>query len=148
MAVKTMTNAAMTYWPRTGVIKLGEEEVKDIAAADELVTGDSRVSKEDGDDAEHASSLAIPCFQQIGNRELGEFACARRDEVNKQQTSPSAPGLPQRREAMPIGVLRAAQQRARPYPTTEKRENQHKRRQRTPGDKIVGFGPDISKAAQ
>ena len=77
MAVKTMTKAAMMNWPRTGADDVGEDEVEDVAAADELVAGDGGVGEEDGDDAEDARGLVVAGFEEVGDGELGELARAR-----------------------------------------------------------------------
>ena len=45
----------------------------------------------------HAAGYRL---EQVGDGELSEFACPRRDEINEQQPGPSAGRLPQRGEAM------------------------------------------------
>jgi len=97
--------------------ELREDQVQDIAAAYELVAGDGRIGEQDRDDTKDAGGLVVARFEQVGNGELRELASARRDEIDQQQPGPSAASLPQRREAVAIGVLRAAEQRARPDPT-------------------------------
>src|SRR6516225_4172781 len=69
---------------------IGKDEMEYIAAALELVAGDSDVSEEDGEGAENASGLVVAGFEQIGKRKLGEFAGARGDEVDQQKAQPSA----------------------------------------------------------
>ena len=60
----------------------GEDEVEDVAAADELVAGDGSVGEENGDDPQDAGSLVVPGLEQVGDGELGEFARARSDKVD------------------------------------------------------------------
>ena len=114
--------------------------MQDVAAADELIAGDRGVGEEDGDDAEHARGLVVARFEQVGDGELRELAGARSDEVDEQQTGPSAGGLPQRGEAVLVGVLCAAEQRAGADPTGEQREDENERRKRAAGDEVVGLG--------
>ena len=89
-----------------------KNQVKNIAAADQLVTGDRRIGKEDRNDSQHPSRLVIPGFQQVGDGELGEFSSPRSDEIDEQQPGPTAAPLPQCGEAMLVGILRAPQQRS------------------------------------
>ena len=79
-------------------------------AADKSVAGDGGVSEQNSDDAEHTRGLVVSGFEQVGNGELGELACARRDEVDQQQPGPAAAALPERYEAMSVGIFRAPQQ--------------------------------------
>ena len=128
--------------------EVGEDEVENVSAADELIAGDGGVGEEDGDDAEHAGGLVVASFEQIGDGELRELARARRDEVDEQQTGPAAAALPERGEAVLVGVLRAAEQRARADPAREQRKDQDKRGQRAPGDEVVGLGLDLAEARE
>ena len=89
-----------------------EDEVQDVSAADELIAGDGGVGEEDGDDAEDAGGLVVAGFEQVGDGELRELAGAWSDEVDERESSPSAGGLPEGGEAVAVGVLCAAEQRA------------------------------------
>ena len=116
MAVKRMTKPARMIFAEVGADDGGEDEVENVAAADELVAGDGGVGEEDGDDAEDAGGLVVAGFEQVGNGELGELAGAGRDEVDKQEPGPAAGPLPQSGKAMFIGIFRAAEKRARANP--------------------------------
>src|SRR6202035_458229 len=87
----------------------GEDEVENVAAADELVARDRRVGEEDSDDAEDAGSLVVSGFEQVGDGELGELAGARRDEVDEQKASPATGSLPQRGKAVSVGIFRTGE---------------------------------------
>ncbi len=88
-----------------GSDEVGEDEVQDVAAADELVAGDCGIGQDDGHDAEDAGGLAVAGFEQVGDGELGELAGAGRDKVDEQQPGPSSGALPERDEAVVVGVL-------------------------------------------
>ena len=116
----------------------GEDEVEDVSAADELVAGDGGVGEEDGDDAEDAGGLVVAGFEQVGDGVLGEAAGARRDEVDEGEAGPSSGGLPERGEAVAVGVLGAAEQRAGADPGAEQGEDEDEGGQRAAGDEVVG----------
>ena len=84
-----------------------------VAAALELVAGDAHISEEDGNSAQHPRRLVVADLEQVGQRELREFARAGRDEVDEQQPQPSARRLPQRGKTVLVGVLRPGKQRSR-----------------------------------
>src|SRR5258708_416740 len=67
-----------------------KDQVQDVAAADELVTGDSGVGEEYGNDAEDARSLVITSLKQVGNGELGELPRAWSNEIDENKTGPTA----------------------------------------------------------
>src|SRR5260370_42085932 len=90
----------------------GEDEVKNVAAADELVACDGSVGEEDGDDAQDAGDLAVTRFEQVGDGELGELAGAGRDEVNEQKACQAAGSLPESSEAVSVGIFRTGEERA------------------------------------
>ena len=127
---------------------VGEDEVKDVSAADELVAGDGGVGEEDGDDAEDARGLVVARFEQVGDGVLGEAAGARGDEVDEGKAGPSTGGLPEGGEAVAIGVLRAAQQRAGADPRTEQGEDEDEGGQRAAGDEVIGAGVDLAQAGE
>ena len=114
--------------------------MQDVAAADELIAGDRGVGEEHGDDAEHAGGLVVAGFQEIRDGELRELAGARRDEIDEGEAGPSAGGLPERGEAVVVGVLRAAEQRARADPAGEQCEDENECGKRAAGDEVVGLG--------
>ena len=93
-----------------GADGLGEDEVEDVSAADELVAGDGGVGEQDGDDAEDAGGLVVAGLEQVGDGVLGEFAGAGRDEEDEQESGPSAGGLPEGDEAVAIGVFGSAEE--------------------------------------
>src|SRR6185437_2469881 len=86
-----------------------EDEVQDVAAADELVAGDGCIGEENGQDTKHARGLVVARLQQIGDGELRELSGPWSDEIDERETSPSARGLPQGGEAVFVGVLCAAE---------------------------------------
>ena len=86
--------------------------MEDVSAADELVAGDGGVGEEDGDDAEDAGGLVVAGFEQVGDGVLREAAGAGGDEVDEGEAGPSSGGLPERGEAVAVGVFGAAEQRA------------------------------------
>ncbi len=104
-----------------------------VAAALELVAGDADVGKEDGNGAQHARRLVVAGFQKIGQRELREFARARRNEVDQQQPQPAPGRLPERGKAVLVGVLRPGEEAPRADPRGQQREHQHHGRQRPSG---------------
>ena len=65
-----------------------------IAAAFELIAGDSDIGEKNCDRPENTGGLVIARHKQVGQGELGKFAGARRDEVDKQQRQPASCGLP------------------------------------------------------
>ena len=97
---------------KVGADDRGEDEVENVAAADELITGNGGVSEKNGDHAEDAGRLVITGLKQIRNGELRELPCAWRDEVDKQKPGPAACGLPQSGKAMLICIFRTGKQRA------------------------------------
>ena len=115
----------------------GEDEVENVAAADELVAGDGGVGEEDGDDAEDAGGLVVAGLEQVGDGELCEFAGAGRDEVDEEKAGPAAGGLPQRGEAVFVGVLGAGKERAGADPRREQREDENEGWKRASGNKVV-----------
>ena len=60
----------------------GEDQMQDVAAADELIAGDDHVRNNDGDGGQHASSGVVARFKQIGNGELRKMAGAACDSGN------------------------------------------------------------------
>ena len=126
----------------------GEDEVENVAAADELVTGDGGVGEEDGNHAEDASGLVVPGFEQVGNRELGELAGAGRDEVDKQEPGPATGPLPQSSKAMFIGIFCTGEKRARANPGRQKGEDEDKGWKRASGHQVVSFGLHLAKATE
>src|SRR5271154_168471 len=92
--------------------EIGEDEMEDVAATDELVTGDGGVTKEDSDDAEDAGELVVAGFEGIGDGVLGELAGAGGDEVDEEEAGPSAATLPEGCKTVFIGVFRAAEEGA------------------------------------
>ena len=114
--------------------------MQNVAAAGQLIARDRGIGKEDRDHPQHPCRLVVAGLQQVGNRELRKLAGTRRNEVDQQQPSPSAARLPQRREAVLVGILRSAQQRPRADPRRKQRKHQHKRRQRPPRHQVVGLG--------
>ena len=124
----------------------GKDEVEDVSAANELVAGDGGVGKENCDYAEDARGLVVARFQQVGDGVLGEAACARRDEVDERQTNPATGRLPQGREAVAIGVLRASKQRAGSDPTGEQGEDEDEGGKRAAGDQVVCAGMHLAQA--
>ncbi len=92
--------------------QVGEDEVEDVAAADELVAGDGGVAEEDGDDAEDAGGLVVAGFEEVGDGVLGEFAGTGGDEVDEEEAGPSSTALPEGCEAVFIGVFGASEERA------------------------------------
>src|ERR1035437_720875 len=127
---------------------VGEDEVEDISAADELVAGDGGVGEEDGDDAEDAGGLVVACFEQVGDGELGEASGARGDEVDEGEAAPSSCALPEGREAVLVGVFGAAEQRAGSDPGAEESEDQDEGGERASGDEVVGLGLDLAEARE
>ena len=122
-----------------GLFNLGEDEVKNVAAADELVAGDDDAGDYDGDAAKDSGGGIVPGLQQIGNGELGEAAGAAGNEGNQNEAQPTAGGLPERGETIAVGVFGAAKQAARADPGREQREDQHGPRESAAGQHEVGF---------
>ncbi len=87
----------------------GEDEVENVAAANELIARDGSVGEENGDDAEDAGDLAVTCFQQVGDGELGKLAGARSNEVDKEKPSPAPGPLPESGEPVSIGIFRTGE---------------------------------------
>ncbi len=127
---------------------VGEDEVEDVAAADELVAGDGSVGKEDGDDAEDAGSLTVAGFEEVGDGVLGEFACARGDEVDEQKPGPSATALPEGYEAVFVGVLGTTEEGAGADPAGEQGEDEDEGGQGATGDEIVGLRLDLAETGE
>jgi hypothetical protein len=122
--------------------------VQHIAAAFELVAGDAYIGKENGDRAENACRLVIACFKEVGERELGELAGSRSDEVNQQQSQPSPGGLPQGGKAVAVGIFRSGKERSCSNPRGKEGEYEDCCRQRAPGNEIVGLGFDQRSAKE
>ena len=114
--------------------------MEDVSAADELVAGDGRVRKQDGDDAEDARSLVVAGLKQVRDGVLGEFAGAWSDEVDEEQSGPPSGGLPECGEAVLVGVLGAAQEGAGAYPGAEECEDEDDGGERAAGDEVVSTG--------
>ena len=117
----------------------GEDQVEDIAAADELIAGNGGVREKNSNDAENAGGLVVTGLKQIGDGELRKLSRAWRNEVDDQKAGPTACGLPESREAVLIGVLGAGKQRAGADPRAQKRENKDNGGQRPAGNKVVGL---------
>ena len=126
----------------------GEDEVKDVPAADELVAGDGGVGKEDGDDAEDAGGLVVAGLEQVGDGVLGEVAGSRRDEVDESEARPSSGRRPKSRKAVTVAVLGRGEERAGADPGTEQSEDQHEGGEGAAGDEVVGLGLDLAETRQ
>ena len=122
--------------------------MEDVAAADELVGGDSGVGEEDGDDAEDAGGLVVAGLKEIGDGVAGELAGAGGDEDDEQETGPAAAGLPECGKAVLVGVLGAAEEGARADPGAEQGKDEDEGGERAAGDEVVGLGLDRAKAAE
>ncbi len=93
-----------------GCDEVGEDEVEDVAAADELVAGYRGAGKEDSDDSEDAGGLVVAGFEEVGDGELGELAGSGGDEEDEEDADPAAASLPEGCEAVLVGVLRATEE--------------------------------------
>ena len=98
--------------------------MKHIAAAFELIAGDSDVGEKDGKRSEYARRLVVAGFKQIGQSELREFPRAWGNEVNEQEAEPSTGRLPQRGIAVFVGIFRTCKQRAGADPRSQQRKHQ------------------------
>jgi hypothetical protein len=127
---------------------VGEDEVEDVAAADELVAGDGGVGEEDGDDAEDAGGLVVAGFEEVGDGELGEFAGAGGDEVDEEKAGPSTAALPEGYEAVFVGVLGASEEGARADPAGEQSEDEDEGWKGAAGDEVVGFRLDLAETGE
>ena len=147
MAVKRMTKAAMMYWPRTGEM-VGKMRWRMSPPPMNWYAGDGGVGEEDGDDAEDAGGLVVAGLEEVWDGELGELAGARGDEVDEQEAGPAAGGLPERGEAVFVGVFGAAEEGARADPGTEQGEDEDEGGQGAAGDEVVGLGLDLGDAGE
>ncbi len=147
-AVVTITNPAIRNVPICAEDGVGKDQVQHVAAAPELVARNTDVGEENGEGAEDAGGLIVACFEQVRQRELREFTRSRRDEVDEQQPEPSAGGLPERRKAVFVGVLRAGKKGACADPRGEQRKHQHESGQRAAGDEVIGPGLDARGAVE
>ena len=106
-----------------------EDEVKNVAAAFELIAGDADVGKKNGEGSEDAGGLVVACFEKIRQRELGEFAGSRSNEIDEQEAEPSAGRLPQSGESIFVGVFGSGEQGAGADPGSQQREYENERRE-------------------
>ena len=122
-----------------------ENEVQDVAAAGELIAGNGSEGEQNGDDSQYASGLVVARLEQIGDGELGKLARTRRNEVDEEQSRPSAACLPQGSEAMLVCVLRAAEKGSGADPRGQQRKHQDVSGKRSPGHEIVSLCLDAAK---
>src|SRR5215469_184427 len=98
------------------LIELWEDQMQDVAAAFELIRGDRRKRKKDGDRSQHSRRGVVTRFQKIGNSKLRELTGSRGNKDDHQQSYPASRGLPECGEAVLERVLGAAEQAARADP--------------------------------
>ena len=122
---------------------VGEDQVQVIAAAFELVARDADVGEENGEGSQDAGRLVVARFKQVRQRELGELSRARGNEIDQEQPEPAAGRLPERGEAIAVGVFSSGKERSMlADPGSEKCQNEDKCGERSARDQIVGFGFD------
>ena len=116
----------------------GENEMKHVAAADELITRDHCVGNNNGNGAQHARPDIEPQLQQIRHGELCKPPRPPGDEKDHQKARPSARSLPQCHVTVLIRVLATREEAARANPRGEQREHQNGPWQLSPSHEKIG----------
>src|SRR5262249_727191 len=120
-------------------IKPRKDETQNMASAPELIGSNRGKSEENCNRTQDAGSSVVAGFQQVGNSVLSEFASARSDKNNDQQSRPSPAALPQAAKTVLEGVLRASEQTAGADPGGKQGKDQHVPRQSAARDQVICF---------